>query len=394
VAGSCTLLAFGALAAVGAAGPPQARVFAAVALAIVALAIVAWAAHVGRLRRVGPARWMPVRFIALWVAGALVAAAIGIALAAAPRLPQSAGAICSFAGECRASGSLVAWAADAYPWWRGLLTAVVALGLSALATVAVRRRAWLGRGLPVALALVALATWLLQVTASTTAGGTLAPEASAAFPWSTIGVALTVAGAGLIAWIAAAHLVPGHVWIGGATALLGVVALWQDWGVEGALTSEIHGVLLAAPLLLAGMTHLLLVEPDPPTTVSVMPALIAVLLPPTLSVLDDTASRWFTAAFGGDAEPATGPLLRSLLLLIVAALLAVVGGRQGWAGVFWPGLAVLMLLVAAQLVDAATLIPDWIVLAAVGAALVLAGARWEWIARNRRRTGAWLASLH
>jgi hypothetical protein len=242
--------------------------------------------------------------------------------------------------------------------------------------------------------LVALATWVLQVAASTTAGGAIAPESSAAFPRGTIGVALTLAGAGLIAVVALARLVPAHVWFGGATATVGVMALWQDWAIDGALTPEIHAVLLAAPLLLAGMTHVLLVEPDPPTTVSVMPALIAVLLPPTVAVLDDTASRWFTAAFGADADPSVGPLLRSLVLLIVAAALAVIGGRQGWAGVFWPGLVVLFVLVAAQLVDVATLVPDWIVLAVVGAGLVAAGARWEWIARNRRRTRAWIGSLH
>jgi MFS superfamily sulfate permease-like transporter len=81
------------------------------------------------------------------------------------------------------------------------------------------------------------------------------------------------------------------------------------------------------------------------------------------------------------------------VLLVIGAVLAVVGARGKWAGVFWPGLAVVVVLVVTQLVDAAAEIPTWITLALVGVVLVVAGARWEWVRLRGRRTRQWAGAL-
>jgi hypothetical protein len=127
--------------------------------------------------------------------------------------------------------------------------------------------------------------------------------------------------------------------------------------------------------------------------VSVAPALFAVLIPPTLAVVDDTATRWFSSAFGGEADPSGVALSRSVVLLVIGAVLAVIGARGKWAGVFWPGLAVVIVLAVTQLVDAAAQVPTWITLALVGVVLVLAGARWEWVRLRGRRTRQWAGAL-
>jgi hypothetical protein len=74
--------------------------------------------------------------------------------------------------------------------------------------------------------------------------------------------------------------------------------------------------------------------------------------------------------------------------------MVVIGGRRGWAGVFWPGAVVLVLLVGAQLIDAASLLPGWVSLAIIGLSLVLAGARWESVRQQGRRTRQWATRLH
>jgi hypothetical protein len=214
-------------------------------------------------------------------------------------------------------------------------------------------------------------------------------------PTRTIGIAWVVVGLGGIALAAALRGVPWLVQGPGIVAALGVQLLWSTLDTDGwAWAPEVHGLLLAAPLLLAGMTQVLL-DPKPvPTLAAVGPALSAALLPPTLAVLADTSDRWASALFGGSADPTTEALVRSVVLVVVAAVLVILGARRGWAGVFWPGVAALVLLVAAQLFDAAALLPAWVSLALVGVALVLAGARWEQVRLRGRRTRQWAARLH
>jgi uncharacterized membrane protein len=69
------------------------------------------------------------------------------------------------------------------------------------------------------------------------------------------------------------------------------------------------------------------------------------------------------------------------------------GARQRLAGVFWPALGCLVVVIGAQLVDLADRLPPWIVLTVVGIALVAVGARWESVRRQGRQGRAWTDRL-
>jgi hypothetical protein len=154
------------------------------------------------------------------------------------------------------------------------------------------------------------------------------------------------------------------------------------------------GLVLAAPLLAAGLLHAWLAQPRKPSTlITVAPGLIALLAPSTVSVLVDTTDRWFSGLFVGEQPVSTSALARGLSLAVAAAALVVIGARQRWAGVFWPGLVCLVLVVGAQLFDLADRLPPWLVLTGVGVLLVAAGARWETVRAQGRRGRIWAENL-
>jgi hypothetical protein len=395
--GGVLLTAIAGIAALAGAADGSSSGWGAAAVAVVAIGVVLVGAHVAaRPERPTATVWQPVlrpatvRVITAVVAIATTVAALAFALAvtSAPPVPQ---VVCG-AFDCTPSRAFTAWIDESFPAVRGALAAVVALAFGLALGAVLRLRRGPGHAGPaVAASSAVVLVWSAIVVDATVVASTSTPLV----PTRTIGVAWLVAGLGGIALAALLRGVPWLVQAPGALAALGVQLLWSTLGTDGwAWAPEAHGLLLAAPLLLAGMTQVLL-DPKPvPTLASVGPALSAVLLPPTLAVLDDTSDRWASALFGGNADPSTEALVRSVVLVLVAAVLVVLGARRGWAGVFWPGVAALVLLVAAQLFDAAALLPAWVSLALVGLVLVLAGARWEQVRLRGRRTRQWAARLH
>jgi hypothetical protein len=406
VAAAIALLIASTFAAATSAGFPAARPWSALALVAIAAVLAGGVAHVGVRHTFGATAVVGgdqsshssphahdivgvATAAASWVVGGLLAFAVALACATWIAPPDLA-TDCSYNG-CTPTPAFAAWIDDSYPWWRGLIIGVAAAALASGLAFAARRRAIPGgKVLPVVAGTVALLLWIVTATADVQAAFIGTADIR-----TTLATASITTGLLMIGVVAGFALPSGLVWIGGFTAFMGVQTLWPaleigDW----ALAPEVHGLLLAAPLLLAGMVHVLLEEPHHvPTMVSVAPALLAVLILPTLAVVDDTATRWFSSAFGGDADPSGVALSRSVILLVVGGLLAVIGARGKWAGVFWPGLAVVVVLVATQLVDAAAQIPTWITLALVGVLLVVAGARWEWVRLRGRRTRQWAGAL-
>jgi hypothetical protein len=407
LAAAVALLIASTFAAATAAGFPAARPWSALALVAISAVLAGGVAHVGARHTFGsghknaegeapldhaehPHDIVGVATAAAsWVVGGLLAFAVAMACAAWTNPPELA-TDCTFNG-CTPTPAFAVWIGDSYPWWRGLIIGVAAALLaSALAFAARRTSIPGGKVLPVIAGTVATLLWIVTATSDVQAAFIGTADIR-----TTLATAALTTGLLMIGVVAAFALPSGLVWIGGFTAFMGVQTLWPALDIDDwALAPEVHGLLLAAPLLLAGMAHVLLDEPHHvPTIVSVAPALFAVLIPPTLAVIDDTATRWFSSAFGGEADPSGVALSRSVVLLVIGAALAVIGARGKWAGVFWPGLAVVIVLAVTQLVDAAGQVPTWITLALVGVVLVIAGARWEWVRLRGRRTRQWAGAL-
>jgi hypothetical protein len=60
---------------------------------------------------------------------------------------------------------------------------------------------------------------------------------------------------------------------------------------------------------------------------------------------------------------------------------------------FWPAAAALVIAGTAELWGSTHVLPRWLVLAVVGAALLLAGARIEWLRDRRTRIDRWADRL-
>jgi hypothetical protein len=395
--GAVALSVFATLAAVTGASDPQDRGWVALALLVIAAVVVATAAHVAaRPERPVATMWSGAagasgaRAIGAWSVLVLVVGALATVLAAGQARPNDL--VSCIYGECTPEPEFVAWLREAYPWWRGVLAALAALALAVVVDAVSRRRLRGSVLAPWVAVLGVVGTWSLFLVNDTSLGSTRTDDA----PLFTLALAWLITGTGLIGLVAWRGWVPGSVWVGGVLALAGMQLAWValDAGEGWAVAPEVHGLLLAAPLLLAGMVHVLL-EPAPvPTWISVGPALTAALVPTTLAVVGDTLGRWFGSVFGQTDEPGTAALVRLVALAAVTAVLAVVGGRRGWAGVFWPGVVGLAIVVVTQLIEVAQLVPAWIALTVVGLLLVGAGARWEQVRLSGRRTRQWAAALH
>jgi hypothetical protein len=177
--------------------------------------------------------------------------------------------------------------------------------------------------------------------------------------------------------------------------VLGVLVARGPVDIEGwLLAPELLGLALALPLALAGALHVILADGRRvPTVFSFAPALSALLLPSTVSVIGDTTERWFSGIFAAEEQIATAALVRGLALAVLAAVLVAVGARERLAGIFWPALVCLVVVVGAQVVDLADRLPPWIVLSVIGVLLVAVGARWEWVRAQGDRGRRWAGAL-
>lgn len=398
VAAAVVLVASAAFSVATAIGIPSARPSGALALVGITALLLAGVAHV-RTRPSWGSRAAAdsvhdvagvATQAAIWVSVGLMSLAVALAVATwvdPPPFPPACGPV-----DCVATPAFTAWIDASYPWWRGLMAGLAAVVWMVVAALLVRRRAIIGgRSLPLVAGVLAVVLWI--VTVESDAQSTLLGISAVQVP---IGVAALTAGMMLIGAVALLQLPSWSVWPAATTAFAGIAVLWPalDAG-EWALAPEVLGLLLALPLLLAGMAQVLMDEPKPVSTwLSVAPALVTVLLLPTFAVIDDASTRWLTSVFGDASETTTVGLLRSVLLLGVGAALAVAGARQHWAGVFWPGLGVFVIVTTVQLFDVASLMPYWVTLTVVGLVLVAAGARWESVRLRGRRTRQWAGSLH
>jgi hypothetical protein len=100
---------------------------------------------------------------------------------------------------------------------------------------------------------------------------------------------------------------------------------------------------------------------------------------------------WVSGA--GDESAATA-LLRLVLVLAVSAAVLVAGVRLRSLGLVVPAALALSVAALAQLWTGLQALPRWLALALVGAALVAAGARFEWVRGEGRRARAWVRDLH
>ena len=384
LAGSVTLHAVVALALVTTLGVPAQRPWAALALLVWAVSWIGLIAHAqAHHARIGAA----LAVLTPWVAGVATAISVAALLAYAPGLREY--------DDFQADDAV----RDAYPWLRGALLGLVTI---ALAEVAARllpvgsTPEWTRRfGIPT-WPVVVLVPWIGMAAADSDRGAVYAsgswngdlPAAATA-----VAAALLVTGSGVLLLSARARE-PWPLWLGAATAVGGVLAAWAAWDTPSWSTPEALGVALAAPLAAAGALHAWIAHPRlVATQITVAPGLVALLAPSTLSILSDTTGRWFSGLFLGEQPVANSALVRGLSMAVVAAVLVVVGARQRWAGVFWPGLVCLVLVVGAQLFDLADRLPPWLVLTGVGVLLVGAGARWEAVREQGRRGRVWADHL-
>jgi hypothetical protein len=119
------------------------------------------------------------------------------------------------------------------------------------------------------------------------------------------------------------------------------------------------------------------------------PAVTAALVPSALF------AWWAPWVVGDEAAPGEPweHVVRLLLVLAAGGVLVVVGAWRHLAGLVLPAAAALAVAAAAQVWTGFAALPRWIGLAFVGLALVLAGARIEWLRREGHRASSWLHEL-
>lgn len=305
--------------------------------------------------------------------------------------------------------SAQAWADAAWPAWRGVVAglALVAVLLVSVATVPRRvarftsppeetRPAWWA-AVPLVPCAAALLTWLaasVNDLGDATQGGTLSPYAYEPQPTPDaflhhVALALAILATGLLVVALLRRLPAWCTWL---AAGLGVAAALLELATHDLSTDlrpEVYGLALAGPTLAAAVGWWWLRRPAPtPTWQTIGPVLSLAVLPSTLALLDDTTSRWWYAE-----DPGTAYQVRMVVLLAIGAVSAVVGGWRRWAGLFFPGLALTVVVVGIELVDLGRFLPQWVSFAVAGVLLIAAGARWEWV-RDRGRVGAaWVRRL-
>ncbi|MFL6288102.1 MAG: SCO7613 C-terminal domain-containing membrane protein, partial [Actinomycetes bacterium] len=146
---------------------------------------------------------------------------------------------------------------------------------------------------------------------------------------------------------------------------------------------------IAVPALFASLTWWWLRRPEPtPTWQTIAPPFVLAVLPSTLAMLQDTTQRWWF-----DEDPGTAYQVRLVGLIAVAAGAAVLGARQRWSGLFFPGLFLAVVVAAVEVIDLGRFLPQWLSFGVAGVLLIAAGARWEWLRQRGRVSAAWVRTL-
>jgi hypothetical protein len=236
------------------------------------------------------------------------------------------------------------------------------------------------RGIPAHAVVVAAAGWLTWwALAASAAVVSVLPAEGAEQAWAAfllvVGTGLVVAGRMGDGWI---RLLP---WAG-AVSVYGGLVLGRPEGYPD--TVEAWTLPLAALLAVAGAVSAR--DRDVPSGVRWGPAVTVALVP---SALVTWSAPWVT----GSAAPVGPSLLRLLLVLVVGAAVLVVGVRLRAGGLVVPAAVAVALAALAQVWTGLQGLPRWLALALVGAVLVAAGARFEWVRAEGRRAGAWVRGL-
>ena len=161
-------------------------------------------------------------------------------------------------------------------------------------------------------------------------------------------------------------------WLGAGFAEVALLLQWSSPPIFEGPT-----LALAALFLLAGLlqwragTH--------NSAIVLAPAVSVALIPSALA-------SWF--------EPWSQPsLIRFLVVMTAGLVLLLIGVRGHILGLVVPSAIAIGITAVAQLFATLDLLPRWLALAIVGAALIVAGARLEWLRDRRRDTQEWLESL-
>jgi hypothetical protein len=177
-------------------------------------------------------------------------------------------------------------------------------------------------------------------------------------------------------WIAMA-------WVAALVGAVGWLQLFRTWSAQPV---EVATIPLALMLLAAGLATWRLRTDEGRTTSSCAiftPALVVGLLPSTIA-------SWVTSDLG---HPGT----RWFVLVVVATTLTIAGGLWRLAGILLPAAIALTLALLPQIFAGGsqllTVVPAWVFFAAIGAALIAAAARLEWLRGAGRTSRQWFATL-
>ena len=319
----------------------------------------------------------------------LAAAAVGLALAPWHALPTF--------GDPRAAS---AWALDAWPVWRGVLSGLAFVGVLLAAAYIVERMVPDVQGnpakhpLPLLTMLAAIAVWsfatfqdLATVALAPLGFSTNEDEQSAMLV--SIGLGLAIPGLALLFLAAWKRTEAWAVWLGAGLVVVSTFLFVQPADINATLRPELLALMLATPAAVAGFLWWRLHLPEAtPTWISVGPAVTLALAPSTMALAVDSLDRWATAV-----DPSRAYQLRLVGLLAVATALTLWGARSRLGGLFYPGAFVLLVIAVIGVVDLGRSMPQWVSFAIAGTALLLAGARWESMRRFGQHHVRWVSAL-
>ena len=208
----------------------------------------------------------------------------------------------------------------------------------------------------------------LGVAALTVLAGTAAAPDPTQLLW--LAVYLTVAGAGatLLGLLGRDRVTAGV----GAALLL--AATWVRLVDQGVTTPEAYSLPAAALLLGTGL-WLLRTTPTRRTRDALGPGLALALGPSALVVLGEPIS------------------LRALLLGLACAALVAAGSLVRWQAPLLFGSLAGAVVVLVELVPLGQAVPRWSLIFTIGALLLVAGIRWEWMSSRGRKTWGLLSAL-
>lgn len=294
------------------------------------------------------------------VAGVLLLAAVLVAL---PSQVLTLGALVALVAGC--------WLLR----YRTVAAAVLpaALGASVWTALAVADVDPAFRGVPVLLALAALALLRPRPELEAVAAVTSSLAAALAVTGPTsLAVHLTVGGA--LVTVHALLVAQRRVvaWVGG---LLLAAATWVRLAELGVSQPEAYTLPSALALLLVGVATLRR-DPTAPTGPALTPGLLLATVPTLLWVL------------------ALDPVSLRAALLGLACLATVLGGTAlRWSAPVAVGWVVGLLLVVRELAPYAAATPQWILIGAAGTALTVVGVTWERRLGELRRAQAYVGRL-